>query len=193
MKTVRAAAVLAALGLAPAFAAVEVAGVKFEDKEKLGTSELVLNGAGMRSRFMFKVYAIGMYLPEKAASAEAVLQAKGPKRLRIVTLRELTAEQFADALVEGMRKNHDEAQLDALAASIDAFRAQMLALGTAAPGAQVSIDFQPASGTQLVFQGRPAGKPIPGEAFYRALLRIWVGERPAAQDLKDALLGKPQG
>jgi hypothetical protein len=28
-----------------------------------------------------------------------------------------------------------------------------------------------------------------GEAFYRALLRIWLGENPVQEDLKKALLG----
>jgi hypothetical protein len=45
------------------------------------------------------------------------------------------------------------------------------------------------SETQVVIQGKPAGKPIAGEDFYRALLRIWVGDRPVQDDLKKALLG----
>ena len=37
--------------------------------------------------------------------------------------------------------------------------------------------------------GKPAGKPISGEDFYRALLRIWLGDKPVQEDLKKSLLG----
>jgi len=30
---------------------------------------------------------------------------------------------------------------------------------------------------------------IEGEDFYRALLRIWLGDKPVQEDLKKALLG----
>jgi len=34
--------------------------------------------------------------------------------------------------------------------------------------------------------------PVTGEDFYRALLRIWLGENPVQADLKKALLGEKQ-
>jgi hypothetical protein len=43
----------------PALAALEVAGVKFDDKAKVGAGDTVINGAGMRKRAFFKVYAMG--------------------------------------------------------------------------------------------------------------------------------------
>jgi hypothetical protein len=146
----------------------------------------------LRSRLFFKVYAIGLYLPQKANSAAEVLAQTGAKRLRIATLRDLTAEQFADALVEGMEKNHAPAELEPLKARIQAFRANMLDIKSAAKGATVIIDWLPESGTRLVFNGERRGSDIPGEDFHRALLRIWLGERPAQDDLREALLGKAQ-
>lgn len=178
--------------LATAHAAVEVEGVRFDDRTRLGTADLVLNGAGLRSRLFFKVYAIGLYLPEKKAAAADLLAQKGAKRLHIVTLRELTAEQFADALVEGMQKNHAEAEIAALKARIDQFRAAILALKVAPKGATVQIDWLPDTGTRLMFNGEKQGSDIPGEDFHRALLKIWLGDKPAQDDLRDALLGRPQ-
>lgn len=191
MKSMRSliAALCAGIALA-AGAAVEVAGVKFEDKVKIGATELSLNGAGLRTRLMLKVYAAGLYLPERKASADQVLALKGPKRVHIVTLRDLTAEQFADALVEGIRHNSSEAELAALKPAIDEFRATVLALQSAPKGAVVNLDFAPETGTRLVFNNEPKGKPIAGEEFYRALLRIWLGTKPVQDDLKEALLGK---
>ena len=99
-----------------AFAAsgAEVAGVKLEDKAQVESRELVLNGAGLRKRVVFNVYVIGLYLPEKKTDTAAVLQLAGPKRAAIHMLRDVGAEQFTDALVEGLRENHSEADYKAL-------------------------------------------------------------------------------
>jgi hypothetical protein len=181
---------LACLSLAAQ--AVEIEGVKFDDRTKLGNAELALNGAGLRTRVFFKVYAVGLYVPEKKGAAADVLAQKGAKRLRIVTLRDLTAEQFADALVEGMQKNHAAAEIEPLKARIDKFRAIMLDLKEAPKGATVVIDWLPEIGTRLAFNGEKRGEDIPGEDFYRALLKVWLGDKPAQDDLKEALLGKSQ-
>ena len=53
---------------------------------------------------------------------------------------------------------------------------------------RASLDWTGAA-TQLVVNGKPAGKPIAGEDFYRALLRIWLGDKPVQNDLKKSLLG----
>lgn len=171
-------------------AATDVAGVHFEERAQVGNTELVLNGAGMRSKLFFRVYALGLYLPERKTVATAVLAQAGPKRLHVVTLRELTAEQFADALVEGIRKNHGEAETATLAARVELFKNAILALKTAPKGAVVQIDLLPGTGTRLIVNGEKRGEDIPGEDFQQALLKIWLGERPAQDDLKDALLGK---
>ena len=179
-----------ALAAAPAFAAVDVAGVKFEDKLKLGGSELTLNGAGLRSKVFFKVYAIGLYLPEKKSGAEDVLGTRGPRRIRIVTLRDVTAQQFADALIDSLRQNNSEAELAAISAAVDAFKSTLLSLKTAPKGTDIAIDYRPVSGTQLLMNGQPKDSAILGEDFYRALLKVWLGGNPVQGDLKDALLGK---
>jgi len=175
-----------------AHAAIEIAGVKFPDKQLSAATELRLNGAGQRSRLFFKVYAVGLYLTEKKAEAAQVLALKGPKRLRIVTLRELTAEQFADALVEGIHKNHTDAETEVLKTRIEEFKLAMLAVKKAAEGTVVDIDWLPESGTRLSVNGKQQGKDIAGADFYDSLLRIWLGPKPAQDDLKGALLGKEQ-
>ncbi len=129
------------------------------------------------------------YLPEKKATTADVLALKGAKRLHIVTLRDLTAEQFADALVEGMHKNLADAEVEPLKARIEQFRVAILALKEAAKGVQVEIDWLPATGTRLTVGGQKRGDDVPGEDFYKALLRIWLGDKPAQDDLKGALLG----
>lgn len=172
--------------------AMEVAGVKFEERLKLEQQDLSLNGAGLRSKVFFKVYAVGLYLPAKAAEVDGVLAAKGAKRLAIVPLMELSAQQFVDALSGGIAKNSSEAEAAALKERVQTFEGNLLALGKAAKGTPITLDWIPEQGTRLTVAGQPQGKVIPGEDFYQALLRIWLGNKPAQGDLKDALLGKAQ-
>ena len=182
-------ALFAGVCIAPAHAAVEVADVRFDDSVKLGTQTLVLNGAGLRTRFFFKVYAMGLYLPRRADTVSAIQAEAGGKRLRIVTLRDLGADQFIEAMIEGLKKNHSAEDLAAIQPSIDAFRAAMLAVKQAPKGTEVLIDWIPGSGTRLTVDGAQRGDDIPDERFYPALLRIWLGEQPADGDLKKSLLG----
>ena len=68
---------------------VTVEGVAYEREIPLAGSALKLNGAGIRSKFVFKVYAAGFYLTRKADTPEAVLGAPGPKRISVTMLRDI--------------------------------------------------------------------------------------------------------
>lgn len=187
------AVLLLALSL-PAFAALEVAGVKFDDKAKVGAGETVVNGAGMRGVLFIKAYAMALYLPQKAATAAEALAMKGAKRVRIVLLRDTSGETFADALPNGIRKNHNEQEVAALNARIEALKATMLAITTTPKGATIHFDWLPEVGggvTRLSINGEKKGDDLVGEDFYRAVLKIWLGDKPVQDDLKEHLLGKP--
>ena len=168
--------------------AAEVAGVKIDDKTRVGNAELVLNGAGLRKRAFFQVYAIGLYLPQKASNAAAVLEQPGPKRVSIHMLRDVGADAFTEALADGIRANHSEAETKALEPRVKALGSIMAELKEAKKGMAIALDWN-GKETVLLAQGQPRGQPIPGEDFYRALLRIWVGDKPVQDDLKRALLG----
>src|SRR5437660_7533494 len=166
----------------------EVSGVKLDDKTRVDSRELVLNGAGLRKRIIFNVYVIGLYLPEKKSDPAAVLALAGPKRAAIHMLRDVGAERFIEALVDGMRENTSAAEYQALEPRVKELSATMAQIGEAKKGMNIALDWT-GSATQLVVDGKPAGKPIAGEDFYRALLRIWLGDKPVQDDLKKSLLG----
>ncbi len=170
---------------APAFAA-EVAGVKIDDQSRVGNAELTLTGAGLRKRAIFQVYAIGLYVADR--NADPVTQ-PGAKRVAIHMLRDVGADQFVGALSDGIRDNHSEAEAKALEPRVAQLGAILAAAGEAKKGMVITLDGVPGSGTQVSIDGKPAGKPIEGEDFTRALLRIWLGDKPVQDDLKKALLG----
>jgi len=183
--------VLAAL-LPLAAVAAEVGGVKLDDKARIdaGGPELVLNGAGIRTRFVVKVYVAGLYLAEKKAAAADAIALAGPKRVSITMLRDVGAQQFNEALVDGFRANNTAADVERLKGALDELSAIMNALGEAKKGSVIALDFVPGTGTRVQVDGAPKGKPIAGEDFYRGLLRIWLGEKPVDADLKKGMLGQ---
>jgi hypothetical protein len=174
--------------VACAASAAEIAGVKLEDKTQVESRELVLNGAGLRKRVVFNVYVIALYLPEKKSDPAAVIQLAGPKRAAIHMLRDVGAEQFTDALVEGLRENHSETDYKALEPRVKDLAGIFGEIKEAKKGMVIALDWTGAA-TRLMVNGQPTGKPIPGEDFYRALLRIWLGDKPVQSDLKKSLLG----
>ena len=178
-------AVFAALFAAAALAA-EVGGVKLADKASVGGQELVLNGASIRTRAIFKVYVGSLYLPAKAGDAAGVL-AKGPRRIQLNLLRDLSPDQLVDALKDGLKDNSTEAELAALKPQSDQLTSIMKSFGEVKEGSVVTIDFVDGN-TALGFNGAPKGT-IPGEAFNRALTKIWIGDKPIQADLKKAMLG----
>jgi len=187
-KTIAAVLALTATLLAPtALQAAEVAGVRIEDGVKAGATDLVLNGAGLRTKVFFKVYVAALYAPRKNGNAAELMASGELRRLNLHLMRDIDATALLDSLREGLANNHSEAELAALKADTDRFAALMMAVGNGKSGDVIGIDFS-AQGTAVTFNGQARGN-VPGPAFGRALLRVWLGENPAQTDLKKSLLG----
>ena len=116
-----------------------------------------------------------------------MLAQKGAKRVALTMLRELSAQQLNEAFDGGIQANHSAAEVEAMKPRI----AELLSLFTdGKKGDVILIDFLPESGIVVSVNGAAKGKPIAGEDFYRALLRIWLGDKPVDGDLKKGLLGQ---
>jgi len=169
--------------------AVEVEGVRFEQTIQLGGAALQLNGVGVRIRAIFRVYVAGLYVPERANTAPALLAQKGPRRMAIAMLRNVDAESFSGALNDGLRANLTEAQVAGFKSQIDVLNANLRAVGAVRRGDLINFEFTPEAGTRVTVNGEPRGAAIPGEDFFAAVLRIWIGERPVDTGLKRGLIG----
>jgi chalcone isomerase-like protein len=177
---------VAACVLAGTALAADVGGAKLADKVSVGGQELVLNGAGIRTRAIFKVYVGSLYVPAKAGALDAVL-AKAPRRIQLNLLRDLSGDQLADAVNDGLKDNNTAAELDAVKAQTEQFIATAKGFGALKEGSIVTLDFVDGA-TKVGFDGAAKGT-IPGEAFNRALTKIWLGDNPVQSDLKKAMLG----
>jgi|SRR6185503_15124680 len=171
--------------------AAELEGVRLEDHVRVDGQEIQLNGMAVRTRYQFfKVYVAGLYLPHKATTPEAAIDGGGAKRISLTMVRDANADQFVESIDHGLRTNNSEAQLAEVKPQVDALYAKIRAVKEAQKGMRIVLDYSPSSSsTILLVDGAAQGEPMKGEAFYRALLRIWLGEQPVQDDLKKALLG----
>ncbi|HJV28013.1 MAG TPA: chalcone isomerase family protein [Aromatoleum sp.] len=183
----RMAALIAALSATPTLHAAEVAGVHVEDRIRVGSQELQLNGAGIRTKMFFKVYVGALYTGARATTPEAVYEATGPRRISLHLLRDLDAQTLHEALDEGLRNNLSAAELEALKGPAGQLATLMKSIGKVRQGTVVAIDFS-TDGVAVSVNGEARGE-IAGGAFAKALLRVWLGDKPADADLKKSLLG----
>lgn len=167
--------------------AAEVEGVKVEESVSIAGRNLTLNGAGLRSKFFVRVYVGALYLGDRTTDAERAIALPGPKRVRLHMLYdELSREQVTEAWTDGFDANLPDDQRSALASRIDAFNALWPALRE---GDRVDLDYDGEGATQITINGNRLGT-IQGEDFNQAMLRIWLGEEPADDDLKRGMLGR---
>ncbi len=172
--------------------AVEIEGVKVADKVALGKGgpELVLNGAGVRYKFMTtQVYVGALYLSSKKKSAEDVLADKGPKRVSMhMLIDNFTAKELIASLNDAIDANHIPAEIALIEKRLSSLNRMIGSIGALKRGEVVFIDFVPGTGTRITVNGEQK-ITIAGDDFFPALLRIWVGRKPVDGRLRDAMLG----
>jgi hypothetical protein len=189
IKTVVAGTLLALAASLPAAAAVDVNGYKFDDTVKVAGKDLKLNGAGMRTKFIVKVYAAGLYLPEKKTSTADVLKQDGPRRVTLQMARDVSSDDFGKAFMEGLNDNVDKADKQRFASQIGKMGELFATVDGLKKGDVLHMDWIPGTGTQFELNGKKLGENVPDVGFYNALLRIWLGDKPVDRSLKPALLG----
>jgi len=170
---------------------VELAGgVKFAPTAQVAGTPLVLNGAGIRFKFVVKVYAAGLYMTTRANTAAAALAVPGAKRIQVTMYRDIDANELGRLFTRGMQDNAPKDEFSRLIpgtiklADIFSQRKKLL------NGETFSVDFVPGQGTMVLVNGKQLGETIKEPEFFNAMLRIWLGDNPADNQLKDALLGR---
>lgn len=193
MKFLRHCVVLAGAALLAsggAMAQTTLADVKYEDAASVQGKPLLLNGAGIRYKAVFKVYTAGLYLEKKAQTPQDIQALKGPKRMRIVMLREIDSAELGKLFSRGMEDNMDRAAFSKLVPGVVRMSQIFSEHKKLLPGEEFMIDWIPGTGTVLTVKGQVQGEPFKEPEFFNALLGIWLGPQPADWKLKDALLGK---
>jgi len=162
-----------------------LAGVTLPDTEQVGGTKLVLNGLGLRTKFMVKVYVAGLYLEQKSSDPSAIIKADAPKRIVMQFLHGASKNQMSDAFNESFNDNSPEA-VNTMKADIDRL---LSALEPVKVGDQMVFTYVPGTGTTFAMNGKDK-LTIAGPAFGPVLFSVWLGPRPPNADLKKGMLGK---
>jgi hypothetical protein len=163
----------------------EIEGVNVADGVVLNETPLVLNGAGVRQHYLSDVYIAALYLVQPADTPEAVMAVPVPKRVRLHLLRDVAAEDMVDAYLVRFRANASEADYGQLRDRIESFKDAFPNLRS---GDVADVDLVP-EGTEIWINGWLLAE-IPGKDFQTAVLKLWLGDHPADQTLRQAMLGR---
>ena len=165
------------------WADVNVESIRYEDSAVVGQTTLQLNGAGLRKKVFFKVYAAGLYVPQKAQTAQGILEQNGAARVRLGLLRDVSAKSFVSALEEGLQDNTDEATRKEIAPELAKLIDAMHKIGDVKEGDLVDFEFSGKTTTVLV-NGKLVADNIGGKKLFDSVLRIWLGENAIDDKLK---------
>ena len=165
--------------------ASSLAGVTLPDTVQVGGTKLVLNGLGLRKKFMVKVYVAGLYLEQKSSDADAIIKAEATKRVVMQFLRGVSKSQIVDAFDESFNNNAPDAR-KTMKGEIDRL---LGALEPVKEGDQMVFTYVPDTGTTLAINGQEK-LTIAAPAFGPVLFSVWLGPKPPNEDLKKGILGR---
>lgn len=169
--------------------AFELYDVKVPDSAQVGKTTLQLNGAGLRTKFFFKVYVGALYLDKKVHTAADVLADTGAKRIAMFWKMDVDNSDIQDGFKEDFDNNISPAEMKTLAPQVKRFMAVFDKFKEAKEGDVIDLDYVPGEGTRISLNGKEMDR-IAGAEFYSALLRVWFGNHPADADLEEGMLGE---
>ncbi len=176
---------LLALTLAVPAGAGTLADVNLPDKADVGGKSLVLNGMGLRKKFVVKVYVGGLYLPQKEKSAAKVLGADAPRRMVLSFIYDVSKDQMCEAWDEGLEANTPNASAEVQ----KNFKTLCSWMDGVGKGQKLVLTYVPGEGTHVEVGGKVKGT-LPGKPTADAILSTWIGQDPApGADFKKAVLG----
>ncbi len=165
--------------------AASLAGVTLPDTQNVGGKTLVLNGLGIRTKMMVKVYVAGLYLEQKTSDANAIIKSDAPKQIVMKFLHGASKSQMSDAFDESFSDNSPEAK-KTMKAQID----QLLgALEPIKSGDEMVFTYVPGTGSSMAINGQNK-VTIADPAFGPVLFSVWFGPKPPNADLKKGMLGQ---
>ena len=164
--------------------AASLAGVNLPDTTTVGDKSLVLNGLGLRSEFMVKVYVAGLYLQHKSSDANAIIKVDEPKRMIMQFLHDASRKQMTDAFEKSFKDNAPDAA-KTMKSDVDGFFG---ALEDVKVGEQMVFTYVPTTGTTLAINGKDK-LTIPGASFGQLVFSVWLGPKPPTANVKKGILG----
>ncbi len=164
--------------------AAEIESVTFADELVARNTELDVFGVGlMRYRYFIKAYVAALYMPGDA-TADDVFDDETPRRLEIHYFYSIDGKGFGEAALEVLERMLSAAEIAALESRLDRISSLYVDVK---PGDRYSLTYLPGIGTELALNGTPLGT-IPGADFAAEYFKIWLGDEPISDGLREQLL-----
>ena len=148
-------------------------------------NNLVLNGAGIRSKFFFDLYVGGLYLKQKNKDSLEIINSNEPMAIRLhITSSLITSKKMQDATMEGFENSTNkkmEAIKNKISQFIDVFKEEI-------KDGDI-YDFIYKNNAITIYKNSKPITTIKGLKFKKALFGIWLCDKPAQKSLKKKMLG----
>lgn len=167
-------------------------GVDMEESLKEAGNDLILNGAGIRTKFIGimdkQIYVAGLYLKEKNSDFQKIIDMDENMAIRIkITSKLITSERFKEACEEGFNRtlNGNTAsmrqEIDLAYTAFD----QKFNVGDV-----YDIAYEKGVGTKFSRNGQLI-TTVKGLDFKKALFGIWIIDNPSHknENLREGMLG----
>jgi hypothetical protein len=171
--------------------AAEVDGVRFDERIKVGNAQLQLNGAGTRyAAGIVRAYATALYLPQKITRESDIKNVTQTKRIQLVMLREVNANELGRAMMKALNANLTPAERAHHSEGLVQMGGIFGVVPSMKKGETITVDSIPGTGVLVYVNNKRVGETIRDVAFFDAMAQIWIGQNPVDQNLKLALLGQ---
>jgi hypothetical protein len=160
---------------------------KIESKINDKPVKLVLTGAAVRKKVVFKVYTIGSYVEAgaKVTSAEGLASADCPKQLHLVMERDVDGKEMAEAFVKAIRASRGN---DAFPDEINSLTDMMKKLEVK-KGDHIWLTNVPKKGLACDVAGKQSFT-IENADFAQAVWEIYLGKNCIDDDIRKALVSR---
>ena len=184
--------ICAFVAVGAARAEVEVEGFKFADTAVVQGQVLQLNGAAVSSVLSAKSTAVAFYLPRKQTTMEGAAAEKGVKRIHFFMMRDVSARDLSNAMLDRIRQNVPTAEFSANIVATSQLGTVFGNRKKVFKGDEIIVDYTPSTqSTQFTLNGQRVGETIMGESFFPMLMKVWIGPKVRGST-RDGILGAVQ-
>jgi hypothetical protein len=162
------------------------AGVKFPGSYKAKNQQLVLNGTGVRQKFMIDLFTGGLYLKSKCTDGNKIVNANELMAIKIqVTSDVITSKRLEDNMRSEFKRVTNgnlgpyKARIEEL---VKAFKEDVNI------GDTFDLVYDPIEGLKI-YKNNHLKTQVAGLDFKQMVFSTWLGNDPADKDLKKGMLG----
>jgi hypothetical protein len=182
----RALLVVALMALSAPVLALTVEGKNYQPTITVADKTLNLVGAGLRKKWFFNVYTMGVYSESGSCDTKALINDEGVKYMRIDMVRSVSAKKMAETLGEAFKEHMPKdasAELKKQQQDLMSYFKDECKEGTT-----IEFSYVPGEGTTFKQNGKQLGETFVGKDFQVVLWDIYLGEKTCCSGLKEDVI-----